>query len=74
MELTPLSFALLLLSSCSMARGQEETSTSQVGRRIPKCVQVVGFVCRFYMSVHVHPTYFLNKYFFVQEKAGEVDW
>ena len=33
MELTPLSSALLLLSACSMARGQEETSTSQVGHR-----------------------------------------
>ena len=33
MELTPLSSVLLLLSACSMARGQEETSTSQVGRR-----------------------------------------
>ena len=33
MELTPLSSVLLLLSACSMARCQEETSTSQVGRR-----------------------------------------
>ena len=33
MELIPLSFVLLLLSACSMARGQEETSTSQAGRR-----------------------------------------
>ena len=33
MELTPLLSVLLLLSACSMARGQEETSTSQVGRR-----------------------------------------
>ena len=33
MELIPLSFPLLLLSACSMARGQEKTSTSQVGRR-----------------------------------------
>ena len=33
MELTPFSFVLLLLSACSMARGQEETSTSQAGRR-----------------------------------------
>ena len=33
MELTPLSFVLLLLSTCSMARGQEEASTSQVGHR-----------------------------------------
>ena len=32
MELTPFSSVLLLLSTCSMARGQEETSTSQVGR------------------------------------------
>ena len=32
MELTSLSTVLLLLSACSMARGQEETSTSQVGR------------------------------------------
>ena len=30
MELIPLSPLLLLLSACSMARGQEETSTSQV--------------------------------------------
>ena len=33
MELIPLSSLLLLLSVCSMARGQEETSTSQVGRK-----------------------------------------
>ena len=33
MELIPLSSALLLFSACSMARGQEETSTSQDGRR-----------------------------------------
>ena len=33
MELMPLSYVLLLLSACSMARGQEETSTSQVRRR-----------------------------------------
>ena len=33
MELIPLFFVLLLLSACSMARGQEETSTSQAGRR-----------------------------------------
>ena len=33
MELIPLSLLLLLLSACSMARGQEETSTSQAGRR-----------------------------------------
>ena len=33
MELFPLSTLLLLLSVCSMARGQEETSTSQAGRR-----------------------------------------
>ena len=33
MELTPLSSVLLLLSACNMARGQEETSTSQVGHR-----------------------------------------
>ena len=33
MELTPLSSVLLLLSACSMARGQEETSTSQAGHR-----------------------------------------
>ena len=33
MELTPLSFILLLLSACSMVRGQEETSTSQAGCR-----------------------------------------
>ena len=33
MEQTPLSSVLLLLSACNMARGQEETSTSQVGRR-----------------------------------------
>ena len=31
MELIPLSSALLLLSACGMARGQEETSTSQAG-------------------------------------------
>ena len=33
MELTPFSSVLLLLSACSMERGQEETYTSQVGRR-----------------------------------------
>ena len=33
MELTSLSSVLLLLSDCSMARGQDETSTSQAGRR-----------------------------------------
>ena len=33
MELTPLSFFILLLSACSMTRGQEETSTSQARRR-----------------------------------------
>ena len=33
MELTPSSYALLLLSSCSMARSQEEASTSQAERR-----------------------------------------
>ena len=32
-ELIPLSPLLLLLSACSMARGQEKTSTSQAGRR-----------------------------------------
>ena len=33
MEPILLSLLLLLLSACSMARGQEETSTSQAGRR-----------------------------------------
>ena len=33
MELTPIFSILLLLSTCSMARGQEETSTSQAGRK-----------------------------------------
>ena len=33
MELTPFSSIFLLLSVCSMARGQEKTSTSQVGRK-----------------------------------------
>ena len=33
MELIPLSSALLLLSACSMATSQEETSTSQAGHR-----------------------------------------
>ena len=37
MELTPLSFVLLLLSACSMARSQEETSTGQAGRRSGPC-------------------------------------
>ena len=32
-EQIPLSVALLLLFSCNMVRGQEETSTSQAGRR-----------------------------------------
>ena len=33
MELTPFSSVFLFLSACSMPRGQEETFTSQVGRR-----------------------------------------
>ena len=33
MELTPISSVLLLLSACSMARGQEETFTSHARRR-----------------------------------------
>ena len=33
MELIPLSSPLLLLSACSMARGQEETYSSQARRR-----------------------------------------
>ena len=33
MELIPLFSVLLLLSACSIARGQEETSTSQAGRK-----------------------------------------
>ena len=33
MELTLFSSVILLLSACSMVRGQEETSTSQAGRR-----------------------------------------
>ena len=33
MELIPLSYVLLLLSACNMTRGQEETSTSQAGRK-----------------------------------------
>ena len=33
MELIPLSLLLLWLSSCSMSRGEEETSTSQAGRK-----------------------------------------
>ena len=33
MVLIPLSFLLMLLSVCSMTRGQEENSTSQVGCR-----------------------------------------
>ena len=33
MKLIPLSLLLLLLSACSMARGQEETSTNQTGHR-----------------------------------------
>ena len=37
MELIPLSSALLLLSACSMARGKEETSTSQARRRRGPC-------------------------------------
>ena len=32
MELTPLSFVILLLSACSMSRGQEETSTTRARR------------------------------------------
>ena len=31
MELTPFSYVFLLLFACSMERGQEETSTNQVG-------------------------------------------
>ena len=33
MELTPFLYVFLLLFACSMERGQEETSTNQVGRR-----------------------------------------
>ena len=33
MELIPHSSPHLLLSACSMARGEEETSTSQAGRK-----------------------------------------
>ena len=33
MKLIPLSFPLWLLPACSTVRGQEETSTSQAGRR-----------------------------------------
>ena len=33
MELIPISLLLILLSSCSMVRGQEETFTSQAGCR-----------------------------------------
>ena len=33
MELIPFSSVLLLLSSCNMARGQEESSTSQAGHK-----------------------------------------
>ena len=32
------------------------------------------FKCGIYMLLHVYPMRFLNKYFFVQGKAGEVDW
>ena len=45
----------------------------ELNNGIPRCVQVVGLVCRFYMSLHIHPTYFLNKYVFLQGKVGEVD-
>ena len=42
MEITPLSSVLLLLSAFSMARGQEETSTSQVGRRTPSTSSIIS--------------------------------
>ena len=45
----------------------------ELNNGIPRCVQVMGLVCHFYMSLHIHPTYFLNKYFFLQGKVGEVD-
>ena len=46
MELIPLSPLLLLLSAGSMARGQEETSTSQAGhRREPSREQLAVGLC-----------------------------
>ena len=48
MELTSLSSVLLLLFACSMARGQEETSTSQVrhrrgpGREMPSTSSIIS--------------------------------
>ena len=48
MELAPFSSVLLLLSTCSMARGQEETSTSQVrcmrgpGRDTPSASSIIS--------------------------------
>ena len=50
MELTSLSSVLLLLSACSMVKGQEETSTSQVGRRrglgrdTPSASSIISFL------------------------------
>ena len=40
----------------------------------PGVFKFMGFVCCFYILLYVHPAYFLNKYFFVQRKAREVDW
>ena len=48
MELMPLSSIILLLSACSMAKGQEETSTSQVrcrrgpGRDTPSASNIIS--------------------------------
>ena len=50
MELIPLSSVLLLLSACSMVRGQEETSTSQAwrkrgpGRDTPSASSIISFL------------------------------
>ena len=50
MELIPFSLLLFLLSACSMARGKEETSTSQAGRRrgpsrdTPSASSIISFL------------------------------
>ena len=50
MEFTSLSSVLLLLSACSMVRGQEETSTSQsgsrrgLGRDMPSANNIISFM------------------------------
>ena len=60
MELTPLSSVLLLLSVCSMVRGQEETSTSQaehrrgLGRDTPSASRIISSLSIKELSSYCH--------------------